>query len=57
MNEPTVEQKEAADRLDVSLQFANTPLTVARLVELVDELRQRVATLEKSKQKGRVWPG
>ena len=42
MNEPTQEQVEAAKRMGLSLHFADCPLTLARLVELVAELQQRI---------------
>ena len=46
MNAPTLEQIAAAERLGVSLHFTNSPLTIARLIEMVEELQQRVAALE-----------
>ena len=46
MNAPTLEQIAAAERLGVSLHFTNSPLTIARLCEMVEELQQRVAALE-----------
>ena len=46
MNAPTLEQIAAAGRLGVSLSFTNSPLTIARLIEVVEELQQRVAALE-----------
>ena len=49
MNEPTASQVDAAERLNVSLHFTNTPLTVARLVEIVEELQRRVEELERRK--------
>ena len=50
MNEPTAQQVSAAERLGVSLHFTNTPLTVARLVEIVEDLQKRVAELEQQKK-------
>ena len=50
MIEPTQEQVEAAKRLGLSLYFTNSPIAIARLVELVEELRERVDALE-SKRK------
>ena len=55
MTSTSAEQQAAATRLGVSLKFPDTPLTVARLVELVDELQRRVEALEQ--KKGRAWPG
>jgi selenocysteine lyase/cysteine desulfurase len=49
--EPTQEQISAAERLRVSLHFINTPLTIARLVELVEDLQRRLEVLELKK-----WP-
>ncbi len=46
MNAPTLEQIAAAERLGVSLHFTDSPLTIARLIEMVEELQQRVAALE-----------
>ena len=54
MNEPTQEQVAAAKRLGVSLHFTETPLTVARLVEIVEELQLRVASLESGRKS--LWP-
>ena len=51
MNEPTSAQVDAAERLGVSLHFTNTPLTVARLVEIVEDLQRRVAELERQQRK------
>jgi hypothetical protein len=48
--EPTQEQIDAAERLGVSLHFTNTPLTVARLIEIVEDLQKRVAELEQQKR-------
>ena len=45
MNEPTREQVSAAERLGVSLHFTNLPLTVARLVEILEDLQRRIAEL------------
>jgi hypothetical protein len=49
MNEPTREQVSAADRLGVSLHFTSAPLTIARLVELVEDLQKRIEVLELKK--------
>jgi hypothetical protein len=51
MNEPTQEQRAAAARLGVSLAFVDTPVTVAKLVQLIEDLQQRIAELEQ-KQTG-----
>ena len=51
MTEPTPEQIAAAKRLGVSLHFTNAPLTIARLIELIEELQQRVAELEQQRQR------
>jgi hypothetical protein len=49
MTEPTPEQVEAARRLGVSLHFSNSPLAVARLVEIAEDLQRRVAELEQAR--------
>jgi hypothetical protein len=51
MIEPTQEQISAADRLGVSLHFTNSPLTIARLVEIIEDLQRRLEVLELKK-----WP-
>jgi hypothetical protein len=50
MTEVTQEQVDAAKRLNVSLRFDDAPLTIARLIQIVEGLQFRVASLE-SKQK------
>ena len=50
MNLPTQEQVEAAKRLGVSLKFDDTPLTIAKLIELVEQLQYRIAALEQEKR-------
>jgi hypothetical protein len=50
VNEPTPEQVSAAQRLGVSLRFDATPLTVAKLVELVEDLQRRIEVLEHQKK-------
>lgn len=42
----TDEQTDAAQRLHVSLRFEDTPVTIARLVELIDDLQARISKLE-----------
>jgi hypothetical protein len=49
----TPDQVHASRRLDVSLHSSDAPLTLARLVELVDELRRRVEALEARAATGR----
>ena len=49
---PTSEQIAAAAALDVDLHFANTPLAVARLCEVVERLQQKVAALEEQQKTG-----
>jgi hypothetical protein len=49
MNEPTLEEITAAERLGVSLHFTSAPLTIARLVEIVEDLQRRVEILEMKK--------
>jgi hypothetical protein len=49
--EPTEQQVSAAKRLGVSLHFASMPLTVARLVEVVEDLQKRIEVLELKR-----WP-
>jgi hypothetical protein len=44
------EQISAAQRLHVSLRFEDTPVTIARLVELIDDLQARVSLLEKKRR-------
>jgi hypothetical protein len=46
----TQEQIAAAQRLGVSLHFANLPLSFARLVELVEELQRRLEVLENKRR-------
>jgi hypothetical protein len=53
MNMPTQEQVSAAERLGVSLHFANSPLAISRLVELVEDLQRRVEILEQKKSSWR----
>lgn len=58
MTTATPEQTEAAERLGVPLTFSDAPLAIAKLVQLVQELQQRVAVLENGgKRKGRGWSG
>lgn len=49
MIEPTPAQIAAAHRLGVSLRFNDAPLTIARLIEMIEQLQYRVAALEKEK--------
>jgi hypothetical protein len=49
MNEPTQNQIDAAERLGVSLYFTEAPITIARLVEIVERLQRRVVELEGQK--------
>lgn len=49
MTEPTQQQIDAAERLGVSLHFTSAPITIARLVEIVESLQQRIEVLEKKK--------
>lgn len=50
MSEPSAEQFAAAQRLGISLHFANSPLAIAKLVELVENLQRRVDALEEQKR-------
>ena len=49
MIEPTPSQIAAAARLGVSLHFANSLLTLAKLVEWVEQLQNRVTELEQKR--------
>ena len=49
MNLPTQAQVDAAKRLGISLNFHDAPLTIARLVELIEDLQRRVAELEQQR--------
>jgi hypothetical protein len=51
MNNPTKEQVAAAERLGINLTFANAPITIAQLVEIVDDMQRRLEVLELKK-----WP-
>jgi hypothetical protein len=53
MSEPSAEQFAAAQRLGISLHFGNSPLAIAKLVELVESLQRRVDALEE--QRRSVW--
>lgn len=50
MFDPTPGQKAAAERLGISLDFVQTPITVATLVEMVADLQRRVEELEQQKR-------
>lgn len=50
---PTPEQFACASRLGVSLAFANSPITIAVLVEKIVELEGRVAELEQQTRRRR----
>jgi hypothetical protein len=51
MIEPTKEQIDSAKRLGVSLHFVDSPLTIARLVEVIEDLQRRMEILELKR-----WP-
>lgn len=55
MSEPTAEQRAAALALDVSLDFGESPKTIARLVEVVERLQRRVEALEEQKTGASSW--
>ena len=49
MNLPTQDQVQAAKRMGVDLRFTETPLAVARLCEIIEDLQRRIAELEQHK--------